>query len=110
MLFRSNTIDYYEKAVATWRQQTARPASDRSDPDFIRLFLVPGMLHCSGGPGADTFDAVGALERWVEQGQAPNELMASHMKDGQATFTRPLCAYPRTATYDSGTSTWRCPR
>lgn len=103
-----NTIDYYEQAVATWRTQTKQPADSSSDPDFIRLFLVPGMLHCSGGPGADRFDAVSALERWVEQGQAPNELEASHVQDGKPTFTRPLCAYPRAATYDAATGGWRC--
>ena len=39
--------------------------------DFYRLFMAPGVAHCRGGPGPDRFDAVGALERWVEQGEAP---------------------------------------
>ena len=62
--------------------------------------MVPGMLHCSGGPGADTFDAVAALERWVEQGVAPDVLAAAHRTKGIVDFTRPLCAYPAVATYD----------
>jgi len=95
-----NTVNYYERAVATWREQERRPPSDRTPPDFIRLFMVPGMLHCSGGPGADSFDAVAALERWVEQGVAPDVLQAAHRTNGVVEFTRPLCAYPAAATYN----------
>jgi feruloyl esterase len=94
-----NTVNYYESAVAHWRAQEKRPASDRTPPDFIRLFMVPGMLHCSGGPGTDTFDALAALERWVEQGVAPEVIPASHLTKGVVDFTRPLCAYPAVATY-----------
>ncbi len=94
-----NTVNYYERAVATWREQERRPPSDRTPADFIRLFMVPGMLHCSGGPGADTFDALAALERWVEQGVAPDVLPAAHRTKGVVDFTRPLCAYPAMATY-----------
>lgn len=96
-----NTVNYYEAAVARWREQESRNAADT--PDFIRLFMVPGMLHCSGGPGADTFDAIGALERWVERGEAPNTMSASHATNGVIDRTRPLCAYPAAAGYD-GTS------
>jgi feruloyl esterase len=95
-----NTVNYYESAVTTWRAQEKRSASDGTQPDFIRLFMVPGMLHCSGGPGADTFDAVGALERWVEQGIAPDSLPAAHRTKGLVEFERPLCAYPAIPTYD----------
>ncbi len=65
--------------------------------DFARLFLVPGMNHCSGGPGLDDFDALGTMERWVENGQPPDTMVAS----GQAFpgRTRPLCAYPKLAKY-----------
>jgi feruloyl esterase len=65
---------------------------------FARLFLVPGMNHCSGGPGLDDFDTLGAMQAWVEQDKAPDSIVASG-----AAFpgrTRPLCAYPRFATYD----------
>lgn len=65
-----------------------------------RLFLVPGMNHCSGGPATDRYDALDALVRWVEQGRAPDSLLASA---GPASpwpgRTRPLCPYPRVATY-----------
>jgi len=98
-----NTVNYYDAAVRTWRQQ--EHASPDAVPDFIRLFMVPGMLHCSGGPGTDNFDAVTALERWVEQGSAPETLAASHRSNGVVDRTRPLCAYPKTAVYTGSGST-----
>lgn len=67
--------------------------------DFYRLFMVPGMLHCSGGPGTSSFDALGALERWVEQGIAPDRIIASHLTNGVVDRTRPLCPYPQEAIY-----------
>jgi len=92
-----NTVNYYDSAVARWREQ--EKAGAEATPDFIRLFMVPGMLHCSGGPGTDRFDALAALERWVEHGEAPDTLPASHVADGVTTRTRPLCAYPNVAVY-----------
>jgi feruloyl esterase len=100
-----NTVNYYESAVARWRDQ--EKAGPHAMPDFIRLFMVPGMLHCSGGPGTDSFDALGALERWVEQGQAPDTIPASHVTSGVVTRTRPLCAYPNVAVYSGNGSTDR---
>jgi Tannase and feruloyl esterase len=67
--------------------------------EFMRLFMVPGMNHCGGGPGPNTFDAVTALANWVEKKQAPDVLLGSHMTDGVADLTRPLCPYPQVAQY-----------
>ncbi len=66
--------------------------------DFSRLFLSPGMCHCQGGPGLDDFDSLIALQRWVENNEAPERLIAA----GRAFpgRTRPLCAYPKTAKYN----------
>jgi feruloyl esterase len=64
-----------------------------------RLFMAPGMGHCSGGEGPDTFDAVSALEQWVEQGKAPDRIVAAHSTNGIVDRTRPLCPYPQVATY-----------
>ena len=100
-----NTVNYYESAVARWRDQ--EHAGAQTTQDFVRLFMVPGMLHCSGGPGTDRFDALAALERWVEQGEAPDALQASHVTGGVATRTRPLCAYPNVALYSGQGSTDR---
>jgi feruloyl esterase len=67
--------------------------------ESVRLFLAPGMAHCGGGEGPDTFDALTALEHWREQGNAPAEIMASHLTNDKVDRTRPLCPYPQMATY-----------
>jgi feruloyl esterase len=64
-----------------------------------RLFMAPGMAHCSGGEGPDTFDALAALEQWVEHGRAPDHIIASHATKGVVDRTRPLCPYPQVAAY-----------
>jgi len=67
--------------------------------DFYRLFTAPGMGHCSGGPGPNTFDMLTALENWVEKGIAPDRIVATHSTAGKVDRTRPLCAYPAVARY-----------
>ena len=64
-----------------------------------RLFMAPGMGHCGGGEGPNTFDMVAALEQWVEHGKAPDQILASHATNGAVDRTRPLCPYPQVATY-----------
>jgi len=85
-----NSINYYQKMEQVTGDKTA---------NFARLFLVPGMQHCGGGPGPDTFDAVSAVERWVEEGVAPTQIVASHATHGVVDRTRPLCPYPQMAVY-----------
>jgi feruloyl esterase len=92
------------------------------------LFLVPGMQHCSGGPGANNFgqgvpladadhDVIKALELWVEHGQAPDRIIATKYTSDDpkqaALFTRPLCPYPVVATWNgtgdsSDAANWSC--
>jgi hypothetical protein len=72
---------------------------------FFRLFMVPGMQHCSGGPGPNTFDMLTALENWVEKGEAPKRVIASHSTGGVVDRTRPLCVYPNVAVYTGSGST-----
>lgn len=67
--------------------------------DFYRLFMMPGMGHCQGGPGPDQFDKMTILSQWVEAGKAPDQITASHATNGQVDRTRPLCAYPKVAKY-----------
>jgi feruloyl esterase len=67
--------------------------------DNYRLFMVPGMNHCGGGPGTTNFDMLAALEQWVEKKQAPSQIPASHVTDGRVDRTRPLCPYPQVASY-----------
>jgi feruloyl esterase len=64
-----------------------------------RLFMVPGMGHCGGGDGTSTFDMLAALEQWVEKGTAPDQILASRTVEGRVDRTRPLCSYPKVATY-----------
>jgi feruloyl esterase len=102
-----STIDYYQNVLEKMGQKDA--------DSFVRLYMVPGMQHCGGGPGADSFGAVGdltfdnpqhslaaSLEEWVEKGTAPGTIIASKF-EGQdhthATMTRPLCPYPKAAKY-----------
>ncbi len=72
----------------------------RAAAAFARLFMAPGMGHCSGGPGPNTFDALGALDKWVSQGVAPDKIIASHSSNGVVDRTRPLCAYPQVAVWN----------
>jgi feruloyl esterase len=92
-----NSVNYYESVVsALGGSREAAVARTRA---FFRLYLVPGMQHCSGGPGTDTFDMLTALENWVEKGVAPDRITASRVTAGRVDRTRPLCAYPEVATY-----------
>ena len=110
-----DAVDYYEKVVR----------ANEDAKDFFRLFMVPGMLHCGGGPGPNAFgqnlaqsrplsnspehDVLSALERWVEEGVAPKSIVAvKYVNDNPASGvqrTRPLCAYPKVAMYKGSGST-----
>jgi feruloyl esterase len=72
------------------------------DDSFVRLFMAPGMFHCDHGPGPNSFDYLTALEQWVEAGEAPASLLATHFSDfdGLPDRTRPLCPYPQVASYN----------
>jgi feruloyl esterase len=95
-----HTLEYYQKVAALFAHGASRENEQVAGiEDFARLFLAPGVNHCGGGPGPDQFDAVGALESWVERGVAPERIVASHLTHGAVDRTRPLCAYPRVAVY-----------
>ncbi len=70
-----------------------------------RLFMEPGVGHCGGGIGPYRFDAIGVLEQWVEHGQAPDSIIASHQTGDVIDRTRPLCPYPHVAVYKGSGST-----
>src|SRR5207302_1118752 len=80
---------YYEAATKTMGPEKTR--------DFFRFFMAPGMGHCGGGPGPNTFDMLGPLEQWVEKGIAPGKIIASHSTGAVVDRTRPLCPYPQVA-------------
>jgi feruloyl esterase len=81
-----NTVLYYENLVKEMGEQK----------DFARLFMVPGMAHCRGGDGPNTFDTLTTMEQWREQGVTPVQMMGSNPQSG---LTRPLCPYPQYAKY-----------
>lgn len=107
-----DTIAYYD------RVRTAQGSQQATD-GFFRLFLAPGMGHCSGGTGPTVFgnggsqvpnatadnDLLMALDRWVDQGVAPEKIVASRVQSGAVTATRPLCPYPKKAVYNGSGST-----
>jgi hypothetical protein len=109
-----NTIDYYQSVIGKMGARKTR--------EFVRLFMVPGMQHCGGGAGPNSFgqwsvaqgnpqhDVAAALERWVEQGIAPEQIIAAKHKSSAdpaspVERTRPLCAYPMVARYKGSGST-----
>lgn len=86
------TIDYYQDVVK-------KVGGPHEADGFLRLYLVPGMHHCAGGPGPNSFDMLPVLEDWVERGVAPGPVVASHRTDGRVDRTRPLCPHPLVARY-----------
>jgi hypothetical protein len=104
-----NTINYYQQVVKSMGQESVN--------SFVRLYMVPGMQHCFGGLGTDSFGEPGttvakdpehdlqlALEQWVEKGTAPGPIIATkHLNDDDPAkgvkMTRPLCPYPQAAKY-----------
>jgi Tannase and feruloyl esterase len=90
----ASTIEYY-------KEMAARNAGFENTMKFARLFLVPNMGHCGGGPATDQFDALTPLVDWVEHGVAPDAIVASgtNFTSPPTTRSRPLCPYPREVRY-----------
>jgi hypothetical protein len=86
------TIDYYRQVQA----------QDAQAADYCRLFMVPGCLHCGGGPGAADVDWLSVITNWVEQGKAPDRLVASKKENGKVVMTRPLYPWPQTPAFKAG--------
>ena len=83
-------IDYYERVEA----------GDAAVRDYARLFMLPGVLHCGGGPGPDRVDWLTAIEDWVERGTPPGRLVATRLgTSGEPVLTRPVCPYPESAAH-----------
>lgn len=110
------TVEYYASVIDMMSSPRPEPGEENAAEvtDFARLFMVPGMHHCGGGPGTASFgaanqgfpvqydaqhDIVMALDRWVEAGVAPDKIIASHLANKVPDRTLPLCPYPQTAVY-----------
>jgi feruloyl esterase len=87
-----NTVNFYKKVLAQHGKAIAGSSA--------QLYMVPGMNHCSGGPGTDTFDEVAAMEQWIATGHSPAFIPASHATAGVVDRTRPLCPYPQVARWN----------
>ena len=87
-----NSVNYYESVEKLF-------GSRDEVRSFYRLFMAPGMTHCSGGTGPNTFDLQSSLEQWVERGVAPDRVIATRAINGVVDRSRPLCVYPKVATY-----------
>src|SRR5579871_4460332 len=113
--------EFYDKVLAFMSKvPDPRNTKNVAVPDFYRLFMVPGMGHCAGGLGPNSFgnggmapvadadhDIVMALERWVEKGVAPEKIIGTGhpVNDAAKTMTRPLCPYPKIAKYNGSGDT-----
>ena len=85
-----------------WTSGRATATKLAATQRYARLFMVPGMYHCSGGPGPNVFDALTPLVQWVEQGVAPETIVATKFvadTPPAVQMTRPLCVYPKVAKY-----------
>jgi Tannase and feruloyl esterase len=104
-----NTVHYYEAVQHAMGTEKAG--------SFVRLYMVPGMQHCTGGPGPNSFGQLGtttargdqrgiysALEQWVEKGMTPGDIIATKYVDNNSSkgvqITRPICPYPQIARYN----------
>jgi len=85
--------------TAAWYDKL-KTSTGGTTQDWARLFMIPGMTHCSGGKSTDQFDMLTAIQDWVEKGKAPERVIAH----GQSFpgVTRPLCPYPTVARYIGG--------
>ncbi|WP_153108864.1 tannase/feruloyl esterase family alpha/beta hydrolase [Propionivibrio limicola] len=108
MIVYHGTADPVFSVNDTIRWYEALAKNHRNRAEFVRLFVVPGMLHSYGGPAADKFDMVTAIVDWVEKGIAPQRIVASTrpVRENSETNptwpegrTRPLCPYPQIARY-----------
>jgi feruloyl esterase len=95
------SINYYKSVVAaaTRAGGQGRRSAVEQTRTYYRLFLVPGMSHCSGGPGLNTFDGFPALENWVEKDIPPDSIVAARVDGISTGMSRPVCAYPQIARY-----------
>jgi hypothetical protein len=91
--------------LATIKYYDAVRSRDPRAGEYVRMFLMPGVLHCAGGPGPDNADWAAAIDAWVESGKAPERIVAQKGTGATVTRTRPLCAYPQRAVYTGTGST-----
>jgi feruloyl esterase len=87
-------------ALATINHYETVEKEDEEIRDYIRLFLLPGVLHCGGGPGPSQTDWIELIRNWVENGIAPDRVILSKSVDEKISMTRPVFPYPDKSVYD----------
>lgn len=92
--------DAAQSAYTTIEHYEAARNIDPQLSDYIRLFLLPGVLHCGGGPGPDELDWIELVRDWVEKGIPPERVVLTKSHEGKTTLTRPVFPYPFKAIYD----------
>ncbi|MEH3107816.1 MAG: tannase/feruloyl esterase family alpha/beta hydrolase [Sphingomonas fennica] len=96
MLLAADPVFSVHDTIRWWEALDARERGHAAD--FTRLFVAPGMAHCRGGPATSRFDAFTALTRWVEEGIAPDRIVATAPQGTPwPGRSRPLCPYPTVA-------------
>lgn len=103
MMFFHGVSDPWFSAFDTWDWfQRAGAANGERWDDAARFYMVPGMMHCSGGDAYETFDLLGPLVEWVEEGKAPSSVTASRGYGSDTQGRMPLCPHPQYAHYEGG--------
>jgi feruloyl esterase len=96
-------IHYYRQMAARYGRSGGEPDFERLQ-EFFRLFRAPGVAHCGGGAGPQPQNLFPALVNWVENGQAPDQILGQ-ITSGGVTRRRPICLYPQTAIYNGSGDT-----
>jgi feruloyl esterase len=99
MIYIGWTDYHHPMELTNYYKAALKNAGGSKAAGSIRLFTIPGMDHCQGGAGCDTFEKLGTIAQWVESGKAPEQIIASKLRDGKVIRTSPLCAYPKIAKY-----------
>jgi feruloyl esterase len=94
--------DYRGEVIDLFAWDGGRGQAEQRVDGFFRLFMAPGMAHCTGGPGPSHFDSLAALKTWVEEGRPPDRIVADGGPILGPGVARPLCAYPKTARFEGG--------
>jgi hypothetical protein len=100
LIMPRGVIHYYRQMASRFGQGAGKGPAFEGVQKFYRLFRAPGVAHCGGGSGPQPQNLFGALVNWVENGVAPEQILAQNTSGGVVTRTRPLCPYPQTAIYN----------
>jgi hypothetical protein len=94
-------VSFVTPETTIWYYESVLNKMGKNQSEWVRLFMAPGMGHCGGGPGVNTFDSIGTLEKRVEKGAAPDTMLGT----GAQGLTRPLCPFLSTrSTKEAGIS------